>query len=382
MLRAARVSSDNPDEMSRFALALAALLTTTLIAAADGRIQGIVTDESGGVLPGVVVVATAHDGRVLATTTSDSVGAFAFETLPVIPLRLQFQLDGFSPASADVTVTASPVVQVKQRLSVAARSENVTVVGTAPPPPEPPAPIVSPAPPPPVIAPIAEHARESVCGPIKISTSAETFGTIRARRYGAENGLYFAGDQLVVDRGAADGLTVGQNLVARRPFRSAASTLLSTAAHTAGLLQVVETEEHTSFVVVVYACDEVMRGDTLAAFKPALVVSADPAGTPAYDDAARILFADEGQLVGVPRRLMVIDRGDDHGVRAGQRFTLFRRSRNNGASPTVLGDAVVVAVQSDSATIRIEHASDAITFSDLAAPHRDLTRPPSEPRED
>jgi hypothetical protein len=333
-------------------------------------VHGVVTDESGGVLPGVVVVAAAHDGRVLATTTTDAVGAFVFEALPAIPLRLQFQLDGFSPAVSDIAVTPAANLLVKQRLTVAARSEAVTVVGTAPPPSMPPTPIVAVSPPAPLLAPIVEHARESVCGPTKVSTAAETFGTIRARQLGAENGLYVAGDQLLVDRGSAHGLAIAQNLVARRPFKTAATNVLSTAAHTAGLVQVVEVSERSAVVVVVYACDEIMRGDTLAAFKPEFVVPADAAGTPAFDDAARILFADEGQLVGVPRRLMVIDRGDDHGVRVGQRFTLFRRARSAPGSPVVLGDAVVVSVQPDSATIRIEHATDTITFTDLAAPQR------------
>ena len=112
-----------------------------------------------------------------------------------------------------------------------------------------------------------------------------------------------------------------------------------------------------------------MRGDRLAAFSPEPVRAPEPDGTPAYDNAARILFADAGQLVGAPRRLMVIDRGTDHGLRAGQRLTVFRRSLH-GSAPSIVGDAVVVAVRIDSATIRIERAIDAISLGDLAAPAR------------
>ena len=88
-----------------------------------------------------------------------------------------------------------------------------------------------------------------------------------------------------------------------------------------------------------------------------------------YDEAARILFADAGQTMGMARRLMVIDRGSDHAIHAGQRLTLFHRERR-GASPAVVGDAVVVAVRADSATIRIEHATDVIASGDWAAPQR------------
>src|SRR5258708_40012852 len=113
-----------------------------------------------------------------------------------------------------------------------------------------------------------------------------------------------------------------------------------------------------------------MGGDRVAAFSPEPVRGPEPDGTPGYDNAARILFADAGQLVGAPRRLMVIDRGSDHGIRAGQRLTVFRGSRH-GSAPSVVRDAVVVAVRIDSATIRIERASDVIALGDFAAASRE-----------
>jgi hypothetical protein len=63
---------------------------------------------------------------------------------------------------------------------------------------------------------------------------------------------------------------------------------------------------------------------------------------------------------------MVIDRGSEHGVRVGQRVTLFRR--RGARSPDIVGDAIVVAIRSDSATIRVERVSDTISSGDLAAP--------------
>lgn len=357
--------------MAKFALTFFLALSFASGAFAQtARISGTVTDESGGVLPGVIVTATTRDGRVLGTATTDRSGVYAIDSLPAVPIKLVLQLDGFSPVAADVALAPGAQQTLRHRLSIAAQAESVTVVGAVPPPPAPPAPVVVPLPARPVIIPVQEHARESVCGPTKLSAAADTFGAIQARRFGAENGLYFAGDELVVDRGAADGLAPGQNFVARRTFRTPVGSAVPAAQHAAGLVQVVSTTEHNAFVIVVYACDEVMRGDTLAAFRPELAVPSEPAGTPAFDDAARILFADQGQIIGVPNRLVVIDRGDDHGVRAGQRFTLFRHAKNGMAKPIVLGEAVAVLVRADSTTIRIQSASDAITFSDLAAPQR------------
>src|SRR5439155_420840 len=58
------------------------------------------------------------------------------------------------------------------------------------------------------------------------------------------------------------------------------------------------------------------------------------------------------------------------GARVGQRLTLFRWPRRSGATPAVVGEAVVVAIRADSATIRVERATDAIAFGEWAAPQR------------
>jgi hypothetical protein len=216
---------------------------------------------------------------------------------------------------------------------------------------------------------VPTHDHDSVCGPAKRSATAESFGTIRSRRDDAATGMYTKGDELVIDGGTLDGLEVGRNLVVRRYYRvpGGPSEMAETGEHSSGLLQIVAATERSAFAVVVYACDELMKGDFLASFTPEPVRTPDPVGIPVYEDAARILFADAGQMLGAPRRLMVIDRGSDEGIRAGQRLTLFRRRPGRGR-PAIVGDAVVVAVRSDSATIRVERAIDAIASGDWAAP--------------
>lgn len=182
--------------------------------------------------------------------------------------------------------------------------------------------------------------------------------------------MYTEGTELIIAGGTLDGLDVGRNLVARRHFRArglgfAGADVIGE--HSAGLVQIVAAGESSSIAAVVYACDELMKGDFLASFKPESIRAPDPVGIPAYRDAARILFADEGQMLGAPRRLMVIDRGNEHGVSVGQRLTLFRPGRS-AARPDVVGDAIVVAVRTDSATIRVERVTDAISAGDWAAP--------------
>ena len=337
------------------------------LAAAERSVRGVVADESGGVLPGVTVVAISPDGLVLATVVSDGAGAYTIGPLAAGRVRLTFQLEGFTTASFQVNVTEADT-SVSQRLVIAPQSETVLVYAKAPveakPPPLPPPP---PRPRPPTNA-VPEHDRDSICGPAKLG-DLESFGMLQSRRYAA-NGLYAQGDELVVNGGTATGLAVGRNLVVRRSYRGDSDSIAPTAEHTSGLVQIVEAGEFTSVAVVMYACDEMMVGDRLALFKPEPVRPPEPAGVPAYDQAAKILFADAGQLLGMPRRLMVIDRGASSGLRVGQRLTLFRRRLTGEHAVVSTGDAVIVATRGGSATIRVEHATDAIAFGDWAAPHQ------------
>ena len=58
------------------------------------------------------------------------------------------------------------------------------------------------------------------------------------------------------------------------------------------------------------------------------------------------------------------------GASRGQRLTIFRRSLGDRGPVVSIADAIIVAVRPDSATIRIERASDAVSVGDLVALHR------------
>lgn len=338
--------------------------------AAERNVRGVVTDDSAGVLPGVTVAVMAGDGKVLATAVTDGAGRYVIGPLAAGRVILTFQLEGFSTATVRVAIGADVDAIANQRLVVAPQSETVTVVGKVPEPrplpPPPPRPVPRPKP---VLFSVPEHDPDSICGPAKLSAPPESFGTIRSRRYSA-NGLYAKGDELVVDGGSLNGLEVGRNVVVRRTYRIDWDPRTEIGEHTAGLVQIISVDEHTSVAIVIYACDEILPGDRLASFKPEPLRNPAPPATPDYRNAARILFPDIGHMLGAPRRLMVIDRGTESGVRVGQRVTLFRRRLSGGNAPSVVGDALVVAVRPDSATIRVERVTDAVFFGDLAALHR------------
>ena len=355
-------------------LVLSLVVPSAPLQGAAGRLHGVVADESGGVMPGVTVVATAADGRVIGTAVTDEVGRYAFPRIAASSVRLTFQLEGFADSIVDVAIAPGTDAAVAtQRLKLAQKSETVVVRGEIPvPAPPPPAPRIAapPPPPPPALQPVPVHDHDSICGPAKPGTATGSFGTIQSRKTAAGLSLYGMGDELMIDGGKANGLEVGQNLVARRAYRTSADPDGVAGEHTSGLVQIVATGERASVAVVIYACDEMRRGDWLAAFRPEPVRAPEVGGMPAFDRAAHILLTDADQLIGAPRRLMVIDRGTDNGIRVGQRLTLFRPASHGRRSPAVLGDAVVVAVRADSATIRVQNATDVIALGDSAAPQQ------------
>jgi hypothetical protein len=333
-------------------------------------VRGEVTDSSGGVLPGATVTAKSVDGRILARTMTDEVGSYEFSELPPDRITIVFELDGFETGVISLVVQPGASSTVVERLRLARMTEEVVVYGKIPVPPPPALPRYEP-PSRPVVVPVPQRELESVCRPAKPGATIGPFGTIRSHRYALGRELYAKGDELVITGGTRNGLEVGRNLVVLRYFRanSKGATIAEMGEHTAGLVQIVAATDDAATAVVVHACNELRPGDLLASFRPEFVHPADAAGIPAYDDAARILFADAGQMLGAPRRLLVIDRGSMQGLHAGQRLTLFRRSAEH-ARPTVLGDAIVISIRPNSATIRVGNATDAIEFGDWAAPQR------------
>lgn len=336
--------------------------------ASELQARGVVSDESGAVLPGVTVVATTSEGAVVASAITNDLGEFALQGATPGTVSITFQLDGFSTKSTQIEVKPGVELRMTEVMTLAPRSETVTVYGKAPVAPPPPR-VLPPPPPPPVLEPIPDHDHDSVCGP-SMPAGDPSFGIIRATRDGAVNELYAQSDLLSIDGGTQTGLEVGRNYVVRRTYKMRGATRTARLEHTAGVVQIVTVDEHSAMAAVVYACDALMRGDVLAGFNPEPLRTPEPLGTPAYDDAAQILFADIGQQMGAPRRLMVIDRGADAELRVGQALTLFRRDRFSGMSPNVIGIASVVAVRDHSATIRIDQGRDAIDSGDWAAPQR------------
>jgi len=357
----------------------ALVLVLTLAAgtlAAQGpqaRLTGRVTDGSGGALPGVTVTIASDRLSAPVILITDDAGRYLSPLLPPGTYAVSFELPGFEPHTRErLTLREGEVVVVDRELVVGAVTESVEVVAAAPPPP---APFPPYEPPPPIeTQPVPKELLASVCGPGRPEGETLSLGTVLGHRDERNRNIFGAGDILVLDIGADFGAAVGHNYVARRRFRIGDKHLplerASFGEQTAGLIQVVQTSPDHSIAVVVYACGELFAGDTLEAFEPLPALSARTSGTPQFDEPAHIIFGQHGQEMGAPKQLMVIDRGTADGTLRGQRLTVFRRILGERGPVSRIADGVVVAVRENSATIRIERASDAVTVGDLVALYR------------
>src|SRR3954462_3180871 len=103
----------------RSAVALAVFLSLTATAAAQtetGRITGVVTDATGGILPGVTVNAKAVGTGATRTVVTDSAGRYVFANLPPTQYEITTELAGFNAANVKVTVSVGGAANVDLKM--------------------------------------------------------------------------------------------------------------------------------------------------------------------------------------------------------------------------------------------------------------------------
>lgn len=193
---------------------------------------------------------------------------------------------------------------------------------------------------------------------------------------GSEKGrtLFAAGDAVIVNAGTAQGLQAGQQFYIRRlvsdRFSEPLPGFVPISVHTAGWLRIVDTHEDVSFATITQACDGVMIGDYLEAFEPVAVSSELPAGEPDYAQPAHLILGDERRQMGSAGSLMVMDRGSDHELKAGQRVTIFQHTLGGGGPIVRLGTGTVAVVRKETSLVRIDTANQEVFVGDLLAIHR------------
>jgi hypothetical protein len=194
---------------------------------------------------------------------------------------------------------------------------------------------------------------------------------------GREHGkaLFGPGDPIVVKGGTSQGIKAGEDYFVRRVVpdrfaRAGADGVRTYSIHTAGWIRVVDAQSDTAIATVTKACDGIQEGDYLEPFvKPALPAEG-VSGEPDYSDPGHLVLGNERRQMGAKGDMMVLDRGSDHGLRAGQRLTIFRQTAGGTGPIARIGEATAMLVSPESTIIRIDKVTDAVFVGDLVAIHR------------
>ncbi len=124
--------------MFRLILAFILGVATALPAAAqstaiNGSIEGVVTDESGAVLPGVTVtVANLDTGDTRVVVTSES-GLYRAPLLPLGRYRVTAELQGFKKfEQTGINISAGQTAVISVKMGVGELSETISVTADAP----------------------------------------------------------------------------------------------------------------------------------------------------------------------------------------------------------------------------------------------------------
>ena len=215
---------------------------------------------------------------------------------------------------------------------------------------------------------------ELICGPQAALTAPSQAMKVTGGMEPAKS-LFGTGDTLLINAGTAQGVKAGQHFYVRRVIKDRFTVKTTEAAphsiHTAGWVTILEAKTDVSVARVSEACDGVLQGDYLEPLVLPPAATATPATEPDYSRPARVMLGDDRRQLGGEGTLMVIDRGSDHGLKPGQRLTIFRRTGEAADAPIVkLGDAVVASTQHETSMMRIEKVREPIQVGDLVAIHR------------
>src|SRR5215472_362732 len=101
--------------------------------AANGAIEGTITDSSGGVLPGVTVTVTNLETGAERSIVTNEKGLYRAPLLPLGTYRVVAELQGFKRfEQTNITLSVGQTAVVNAAMSVGAVSETITVSGDAP----------------------------------------------------------------------------------------------------------------------------------------------------------------------------------------------------------------------------------------------------------
>src|SRR5580765_6256356 len=132
--------SGNPPKVSTQRCRMLAFVVAGLLVAPSlwaqtttGAIRGVVTDDSGGVLPGVTVTVKGPATAGTPTTTTNEAGVYRFPNLAPGAYQITVELTGFNTTTqTGIQVSLGSTTEVGVQLKISAQQESVTVVAQSP----------------------------------------------------------------------------------------------------------------------------------------------------------------------------------------------------------------------------------------------------------
>ena len=94
-------------------------------------LTGIVTDNSGGAVPGVTVTATNQATNVNYTGVTNDAGSYVITSVPIAGYVVKVELSGFKGVQSTVQLSAAQTARVDFKLEVGGVQEQIEVVATS-----------------------------------------------------------------------------------------------------------------------------------------------------------------------------------------------------------------------------------------------------------
>ncbi len=140
----------------------------------------------------------------------------------------------------------------------------------------------------------------------------------------------------------------------RTPFKGGAERrLLGVYTQELGLLRVIASQETTATARIIFSCSDIQLGDLLHVFEERRAPATDIVqplprySPPSGKRLGRIVLERNQKEMISPRDIVYIDLGAESGVRAGDRFTIFRRYPDDAKSVRFNDDNIIVRQSRD-----------------------------------
>jgi hypothetical protein len=124
------------ERIGSVALVAALVLSSTLSTGAQelrGRITGVVSDNTGAVLPGVTVTVAGPALIQTQTTVTTSDGSYRYPALPPGVYTVTFELAGFQTIKReDIRLGLNQTLSIDAQLQLSSLQETITITGESP----------------------------------------------------------------------------------------------------------------------------------------------------------------------------------------------------------------------------------------------------------